>query len=60
MLKLDSADALRAYAARRELPWTLDGATLRFAPAQKPRAAVDAAALMTNALNYANEIERIV
>ncbi len=61
MLKLEGgAPALQAYISKRALPWELAGSRLHFSPQTKPKAAVDAGALITNTLHYATELERIV
>ena len=62
MLRLEGgAAALEAYSAQRGRGWVVEGgATLRFAPAEKAKPALDAAALMANVLGYAAEVERIV
>lgn len=66
MLKLDvppggsPGDAVARYAAGRGLDWVLEGGDVRFAAPEKPRPSVDASALMEHALQYANDLERIV
>ena len=61
LLGLPDEAALWAYVARRALPWVAQGGVIAFGGgAAAAREGVDSAALMKNALHYANEIERIV
>jgi hypothetical protein len=59
MLKLaGGAPALEAYSQARG--WAVQGGTLHFAPAEKVKPVIDAAALMKHVLGYAGEVEKIV
>jgi len=56
MLKLaGGAPALEAYSQQQGRGWVVEGGTLRFAPAEKAKPVIDAAALMKNVLGYAGE-----
>ena len=61
MLRLAGGEpALLAYIASRALTWAVAGGCVTFAPPEKARALVDAAALLSNSLGYAAELERVV
>lgn len=62
MLKLSGgAPALVAFSEQQGRGWAVEGGhTLHFAPAEKEKAVIDAAALLKNVLGYAGEVEKIV